>query len=311
MSCPSLDVSVVFLVFNRPETTAKVFDRIRAARPARLFIVADGPREKRAGDAEKCRQVRELIERGIDWPCVVVRDYSATNLGNGRRVASGITNAFKQVEAAIILEDDCLPDPTFFPFCAELLERYRDEARVGLIGGSHHQLESVPGDTSYYFCRYGNIWGWATWRRAWEKFDLEMNDWAQWRDAGNLERLFPDKAVQRFWRGTWNDVASGRGDTWDYQWTFCYMRHGMAGVLPRRALVENIGMGPDATHTAGMRDMCAPVSPMEFPLIHPDLIEPDREAEAKASRRFFSGSPLIKRLFAKLGRMRARLFAAS
>lgn len=306
MSPAGLDVSVIFLVFNRPAETARVFARIRAARPRRLFIVADGPRPGRAGEAEKCRQVRELVEQGIDWPCAIVRDYAEANLGSGRRVASGITAAFAQTDEAIILEDDCLPDPSFFPFCAELLARYRDDPRVGLIGGSHHQFESRPDGPSYYFCRYGNTWGWATWRRAWEKFDYEMKDWPAWRDAGGVERLFSEPAVRRFWRATW-DESAGRRDVWDYQWVFCYLRHGLLGTLPRVALVENIGFGADATHTAGLGEAGPPVESMRFPLQHPARIEPDLVAEAVASRRYFSGRPRVRRMVARWKRWRAKL----
>lgn len=307
MPARGLSVPIVFLVFNRPELTAQVFTRICDARPSRLFVVADGPRPGHAADKEKCRQVRELIERGIDWECEVVRDYSASNLGCGRRVASGLTNAFKQVEEAIILEDDCLPDPSFFRFCAELLERYRNEPKVGLVSGSHHRLEPSPCRESYYFCRYGNIWGWATWRRAWQKFDYAMSDWPQWREAGGVERLFPQSEVRAFWRKIWDETAAGKYDTWDYQWTYCYMRHGMLGALPRAALIENIGFGSGATHTREAEPCHPSVEPMRFPLQHPATIEPDSEAEATAARRFFSQPPLRRRIVAKLASLRARL----
>ena len=298
------DTPVIFLVFNRPASTARVFARIRAARPSRLFIVADGPRPDRLDDAEKCRQVRALIEEGIDWPCEVVRDYSEVNLGCGRRVASGITSAFKQTEEAIILEDDCLPDPSFFRFCTELLEKYRNEPRVGMISGSHHQLTSVREGESYYLCRYGNIWGWATWRRAWQKFDHSMSEWPQWRDSGCLERFFPDKKVQEFWRQTWNRAAADCHDTWDYQWTFCYISHGMLGILPKVMLIENIGFGPEATHTnaPGMKTGVSQSEPMSFPLLHPESIEPDLAAEERTSRRFFTTRSLGQRIMARLSR---------
>jgi len=303
MPARGLNTPIVYLVFNRPELTARVFARIRDARPAALFVVADGPRPDRPGEAEKCHQVRELIERGIDWPCEMVRDYSEVNLGCGGRVASGITNAFKTVNEAIILEDDCLPDPTFFSFCAELLERYRNEPRVGMISGSHHQLRPLAGRGSYYFCRYGNIWGWATWRRAWQKFDLGMSDWPAWRDAGGVEALFRQKAVRDFWTRIWNEAAAGKYKTWDYQWTYCYLRHGMLGILPNNALIENLGFGRNATHTKGHRDVGATVVPMSFPLRHPSTIEPDFEAEELASARFFSEKPLWLRLVRRFLRM--------
>lgn len=306
MLADGLKVPIVFLVFNRPELTARVFARIRAARPARLFIVADGPRPGNPHDARKCREVHELIDHQLDWPCAVVRDYAERNLGCGRRVASGINRVFEQVEAAIILEDDCLPEPAFFRYCAELLEKYRDEPRVGLISGSHHQLENTPGRDDYYFCRYGNIWGWATWRRAWQKFDHTMSDWRKWRDSGHLEQLFPDREVRAFWRKTWDEVTAGKHDTWDYQWTYAYMKHGMLGILPRVGLIENIGFGPGATHTLGEHGASAPTGSMTFPLRHPTVITPDHEAEARASRRFFTRRTLLERVAARLRRIRSR-----
>lgn len=294
---------VVFLVFNRPGTTARVLARIREAQPAQLFVVADGPRAGRPEDVASCSQVRALIEEGVDWPCEVVRDYAETNLGCGRRVASGITRVFEQVEEAIILEDDCLPDPSFFPYCAELLTRYRDESRVGLISGSHHQLAAEHAGSSYYFCRYGNIWGWATWRRAWAKFDHAMREWPSWRDSGEFERFFPDAKVRAFWRRTWNAAAADPHDTWDYQWTFCYLRHGLLGVLPRVTLIENIGFGPDATHTSGAGMHGPAVEPMIFPLRHPAIIAPDLAAEERASRRFFSSRSLAERIIGRWRRL--------
>ena len=293
------DSPVVFCVFNRPELAARVFARIRAARPSRLFIVADGPRPGREGEAEKCAEVRRLVEAGIDWPCEVVRDYSDVNLGCGRRVASGIANAFKHVDEAIILEDDCLPDPSFFRFCSELLERYRSEPKVALISGSHHQVTSTREGESYYFCRYGNIWGWATWRRAWQKFDHGMSEWPRWRDSGDFQRHFPDRNVRRFWRRTWNEAAANSHDIWDYHWTFCYIRHGMVGILPRVALIENIGFVSEATHTRTGNSGSPKPEPMIFPLRHPKAIEPDLEAEDRAARRFFTIRPLWQRIVAR------------
>lgn len=294
---------VVFIVFNRPVLTARVFARIRAARPERLFVVADGPRADRPDDIARCREVREMIEERLDWPCQVVRDYADTNLGCGRRVATGITAVFERVDSAIILEDDCLPDPSFFPYCEELLEKYRDDARIGLISGSHHQREPTYGTDDYYFCRYGNIWGWATWRRAWREFDHQMSDWPQWRRSGGLERMFPDREVRAFWRKTWNEVSVGKHDTWDYQWTFAYMQHGMLGILPRVGLIENIGFGPGATHTLGETEGSAAVGSMTFPLRHPREVKPDLDAEARASDRFFKRRPLLKRVLVRLRRL--------
>jgi hypothetical protein len=293
--------AVTLLIFNRPDPTRRVFERIRAARPKRLFVVADGPRATHPDDGPRCSAARAITE-AVDWPCLVQRDYARTNQGCGRRVASGLDWVFAQVPESIVLEDDCLPDPTFFTYCDELLERYRDEPSVGLVSGSHHQTAHLAGETSYYFCRYGNIWGWATWRRAWEKFDHSMSAWPSWRDAGGLERMFPEPAVRAYWRSVWNDAAAGRHDTWDYQWTFAYMRHGLLGVLPRVAMIENIGFGADASHTAGAANMADRARPMRFPLVHPTAIAPDLAAERRASARFFSRHPVWRRVLGKLAR---------
>lgn len=297
-----MTAAVVFLVFNRPTLTERVFERIRAARPPLLFVVADGPRPDRPDDAGKCAEVRRLIEEGVDWPCELVRDYSDVNLGCGRRVASGITNAFRRVDEAIILEDDCLPDPTFFPFCTELLEKYRNESEVGLISGSHHQAEYSYGADDYYFCRYGNIWGWATWGRSWQYFDYTMSDWPEWRESERLARLFPVRKVRDYWTEIWDRAASGEYDTWDFQWTFCYMNRGMLGILPRIALIENIGFGSDATHTLEAVPG-AKVGSMGFPLRHPARMDADFEAEAQASRRYFSRPSVVERYRRKMIRI--------
>jgi hypothetical protein len=298
---------VVFFVFNRPEPTARVLARIREVRPSKLFVVADGPRPDRPDDAALCRQVRAIIDQGVDWPCEVVRDYADCNMGSGPRIATGLTQVFTRVEEAIILEDDCLPEPTFFRYCAELLEKYRNEPRVAMISGSHHQVKNTPAADDYYFCRYGNTWGWATWRRAWQFFDYDMRDWPAWRESGELDRLFPDPAVRAYWRRIWDETAAGKHDAWDYQWTFAYMRRGMLGILPRVALIWNIGFGRDATHTAGEGGGYPQTSPASFPLRHPPSLEPDLVAEAAASRRFFTPRSLWQRVRAKVGRWRAQL----
>lgn len=301
-SASSIDVAVVLLIFNRPEPTRQVFERIRAARPSRLFVVADGPRAGRLGEHERCAEARAITER-VDWTCRVERNYASINIGCGRRVASGLDWAFSLTEEAIVLEDDCLPEATFFPYCAELLDRYRDDIRIGMVSGSNHRRKPVRGGTSYYFCRYGNIWGWATWRRAWNKFDLEMRDWPRWRDDGGVERLFPQRQVAAFWRRVWDETAAGRHDTWDFAWTFCYLRHGMLGILPRVSLVENIGFGPDASHTAGRQDLAGKSGAVMFPLKHPTVVAPDLEAEAEASQRYFSEPPRWRKLLSGVRRI--------
>ena len=295
---------VIFLVFNRPEPTARVLARLREARPERLFVVADGPRPDRPGEAEKCRRVRDMIERGVDWPCEVIRDYSEVNLGCARRVSSGITNAFRVVEEAIILEDDCLPDPTFFPYCTELLERYRDEPRVGVIGGSNHQYRDFACPTSYYFSVYNHVWGWATWRRAWNCFDYSMPACPGWESDG-LERWLSGRSSAGYWRRIFSETRRGLHDSWAYRWTYACWRAGMLSVLPRRPLIMNLGFGADATHTrnrfgAGLQP---PVDPMRFPMVHPERIEADAGADEHTESVVFTRPSLWSRLVGRLARL--------
>lgn len=301
---------VIFLVFNRPEQTARVFARIREARPAQLFVVADGPRADRPGEAERCLEVRRIVEQGIDWPCEVVRDYSATNLGCARRVSSGITNAFKQVEEAIILEDDCLPDPTFFRFCAELLERYRDDARLALVSGTNHQPVDAKFRHSYFYSRYNHIWGWATWRRAWQLFDFQMTDWPKWRDVGGLERVFADPAVVRYWRHAFDACHKRKGESWCYRWTFACFRENLVSILPCRSLVENIGFGGDATHTLECpAHLCGQIAgAADFPLAHPPEVEVDEFADRRCEHVMFHRPAMPGRMVRRLVRLARRAF---
>src|SRR5512139_3287315 len=176
MSDWQLKTPVAFIIFNRPDTAERVFAEIAKARPPKLLVVADGPRANRSGEAEKCAATRAIIDR-VDWDCEVLTNFSDTNLGCKNRVSSGIDWVFEQVPEAIILEDDCLPHPTFFRFCEELLERYRDDERIGMISGDNFQLGQKRTDASYYFSRYNHIWGWASWRRAWRHYDREASAW--------------------------------------------------------------------------------------------------------------------------------------
>ncbi len=171
---------IIFFIFNRPAETFRVFERIREARPEKLLIVADGPRSSRAGEAALCRQTREILDR-VDWPCEVLTNFADTNMGCGRRIAGGLDWAFEEVEEGIIVEDDCLPDPSFFRYCAKLLDRYRADERVMMISGDNFQNGVSRTSDSWYFSQLRHCWDWATWRRAWRHFDFAMSDWPQRR----------------------------------------------------------------------------------------------------------------------------------
>ncbi|NTW58820.1 MAG: N-acetyl-alpha-D-glucosaminyl L-malate synthase BshA [Nitrospirae bacterium] len=297
-----LQTPVAFLVFNRPDTTQQVFAEIRRARPPKLLVIADGPRPDRPDDAEKCRAVRALIEQ-VDWPCEVLKNYSDVNLGCKRRVSSGLDWVFDTVEEAIILEDDCLPDPTFFRFCQTLLEKYRDDERVMMISGDNFQFGRNRTGYSYYFSRYTHIWGWASWRRAWKHYDVSMDLWPVIRDERWLEAILDGPATVRYWRSIFERVHNGAINTWDYQWTFAtWIQNGLV-VLPEVNLVTNIGFGQQATHTASAsRFSNMATSAMHFPLSYPAFVLRDANADDYTWRTMFRVQPLvlIKQLYNKI-----------
>ena len=263
---------VVFLIFNRPDTTARVFAEIRRAKPPKLLVVADGPRTDQRGEEELVAATRAIVDQ-VDWPCEVIKNYSDTNLGCKKRVSSGIDWVFSTVEDAIILEDDCLPDPSFFPFCEELLEKYRNDERIGQIGGVNFQFGDNATEYSYYFSRYSHIWGWASWRRAWQGYDVEIKNWKEVRKTKQLQGIFEGKEVIDYWTDIFNRVYYNKIDTWDYQWSFHLMINRMLTILPHVNLVSNIGFNRDATHTTGeSRFNNMGRGHIRFPLMHPSNV---------------------------------------
>ncbi|MDB9395286.1 hemolytic protein HlpA [Microcystis aeruginosa] len=275
-----LTTPVAFLIFNRPDTTARVFEAIRQAKPPKLLVVADGPRADRPDDLEKCKAARAIIE-GVDWDCEVLKNYSDVNLGCGRRPATGITWVFEQVEEAIILEDDILPNLAFFQFCDILLEKYRDDKRVMMISGENWLGEWKSNIQSYHFSCYGDMWGWASWRRAWQYFDYDMKLWVESevreriRDvlAGDEQFRIREKI---FWE------AYHEKDTinaWSYQWSFARLLYSGLSIIPSVNLILNIGFGKDATHTfdASVIDNSRCQYEMNFPLKEPYGLAVDRE----------------------------------
>jgi hypothetical protein len=296
--------AVALLIFNRPDTTARVFEAIAKVKPSKLLVVADGPRVDRFGEADKCAQTRAIISN-VDWDCEVITNYSTENLGCKKRVASGIDWIFEQVEEAIILEDDCLPERSFFRFCDEMLERYRLNERVGMVSGGNLQFGQSRGNASYYFSRYTHIWGWATWRRAWKHYDRDMALWPSFRDEGWLDRVFASQGEREYWKNSFQWVYDGKLDTWDCSWTFAAITHGMLQVVPNVNLISNIGFGPEATHThvVGIHANM-PTQPMVFPIKNPKFVLADEEAD-----RYISNNQIAPSFVMRQIRRLRRIFA--
>jgi hypothetical protein len=231
---------VAFLVFNRPDTTEQVFAAIRQAQPETLLLVADGPRAGRPDEVGLCAKVRSIIEQ-IDWPCRVLKKYSDVNMGCKGRVSSGLDWVFSEVEEAIILEDDCLPHPDFFPFCQEMLDRYRNNERIMMIGGTNYLVDRLQIPESYLFSRYFPVWGWASWRRAWENYDITMQQWSRFRKEGQLRGYYAERYMRRFLTSTFDNASSGRINTWDSQWFFACLSNNGLSIIPSRNMISNIG----------------------------------------------------------------------
>lgn len=291
------ETPVALVIFNRPDLTRRVFAEIARARPPKLFVIADGPRSDHDRDVEECAEARAATEQ-VTWDCEVIRYYADHNLGCGLRPATGLDRVFQQVEEAIILEDDCVPRPSFFRFCDELLARYRDDDRVMMVGGRYSQYRMEEWAKhfihSYTFAFNHTNWGWATWRRAWEHFDLRMERWPRVRDTAQLFDMF-EPEVARFWTRIFEHAHSA-GESphfWDYQWTFaCFARRGLA-VLPSRHLVSNVGFGDGATHTRRIdpgREWGAVLDgDLSFPLLHPPEVARHVELDRMASARILAG----------------------
>lgn len=267
---------VIFIIFNRTDTTRQVFEKIRAAKPKKLLVIADGPRADRPREAEECAATRAIIDE-VDWDCEVYRNFSETNMTIRLRVSSGLCWAFQLVDRAIILEHDCLPSSSFFDYCADLLDRYENDERIMMISGQNHLFGHAEVTESYYFSRYPHVmWGWATWSRAWVNYDLNMTHWRDIRDKKLFDQYFPKMRERYYWESVFEyTVFNGRLDTWDYQWFYSMWANSGLCITPAKNLVRNIGLDAAATHTNTKYDQIYATLRAEelpFPLVHPPTV---------------------------------------
>ncbi len=280
-----LRTPVLLVIFNRPETTRLVFEAIRKAKPPRLYVAADGPRKNVKSDVKNCAEVRSIIAH-VDWECKVETLFRDENLNCGVGPSSAFTWFFEHEEEGIILEDDCVPSQSFFWFCEELLERYRHDTRVMHIGGNNFldDWQKDP-DYSYYFSRSGYVWGWATWRRAWQKFDFKIKDYQRLKQDGFFNYFFLNRLEKMYRQRKFNKTVSTNGNVnwWDYQWDFARFSNSGLAIVPNVNLVKNIGFGESATHTmnANSKRGFVDASDIEFPLHHPPFMIRDVVSDKK------------------------------
>jgi hypothetical protein len=290
-----MTVPILFLVFNRPDLVEQSFARIRDARPAQLFIAADGPRPDREGEAELCSQCREIVDC-IDWDCEVKTLFRDSNLGCRIAVSEAITWFFEHVEEGIVLEDDCVAEPSFFRFCSELLELYRYDNRIMCITGNNFQNGIIRGAASYYFSIYNHCWGWATWRRAWQLYDCEMKRWTELKSSDFLSG-FLQQRVAEYWTREFDSILSGCSHVWDYQWELtCWSNSGLTAT-PNVNLVSNIGFDDRATHTKDANSAANRLQSyrMNFPLRHPADVSRYVIADRFVEQNHFGIGPALQR----------------
>jgi hypothetical protein len=245
-----MSAPVIYIFFNRPEVTRRTFGALCQLRPARLHLIADGPRADRPGEAARCRETRRLVEQMIDWECQVTRDYAETNLGCGRRLATGLTAAFAMLGEAIVLEDDILPHPDFFPFCDAMLAAHRDDPHIHSISGFQPLGRYAPARGPVVPSLFSGIWGWASWQRAWQDYRFNLSE--ALAAPGMREEI-------RAYLGNdfncnahlhdFDELGLGRVDTWDFQWSFALLAHRRVTLVSTVNLIQNLGFGVEATHT--------------------------------------------------------------
>ena len=306
MPTNALQTPVALFVFRRPETTRQVFESISKVRPTRLLLIADGPRSDREGEAEDCRQVREIVTM-VDWPCELSTNFAESNLGCQERMISGINWVFSLVEEAIILEDDCLPDLSFFQFCQELLERYRGDSRVAAISGTNLLGKYLNTKDSYFFSQLGGNWGWATWKSEWQKFDRHIEDWPKLRKEKMLSEIFDQPKTVEYWTRIFDMVHAKHGPSaWDYQWVYAHLKNNGLTVVPAVNLVRNIGFGQGATHTHKVDvRLSPPTTAMKFPLNHPSVFAPLRSLDRRFQK--LLSTSVVQRISNKINRICKRL----
>jgi hypothetical protein len=303
MSCST---PVVLIIFRRPDVTVRVFEQIRLAQPRELFVIADGPRSEE--EDIRCREARAITEK-VDWDCDAFRDYSDINLGCRRRVSSGLDWIFSQVDKAIILEDDCLPNQSFFAFCEILLNHYQNDNRIWMISGNNFQSGKVRGDGSYYFSRYPHCWGWATWKRAWVNYQDDLSSWYRFRDFGLLNTVFESPEEIRYWIRIFEKmIITGEPDSWAYRWAYTCWSNNALTVIPNVNLVSNLGFSNEASNTKNLADerANAPVGDI-LSLKHPSFLVRDAAADHLTSKKLFRSSSAIPLLNRVKGKMKSEI----
>jgi hypothetical protein len=301
--CQGYGVPILVIFWNRPTPLARLLDILASVQPRQLYLACDGPRSNDGSNQQLVQRCRDLVEQRITWPVQVQRRYADINQGCRAGVAGAISWFFEHEAEGIVLEDDVHPEPSFFPFMQELLERYRHDSRVGSISSHHFHRQPSAADSTYRFSVYNHCWGWGSWRRAWSQYDASLTTWPAFRDEGLLEGL-GNRRFQRYWTRILNATARGEIDTWDFAWTYSHWKAGMLSCVPDRCLVRNAGFGPNATHTNAEACPLPEPQAIDVPLRHPEFLRPSPFHDRLTQRYQYCQPTLLQRLLRKWRRWR-------
>lgn len=282
-------IPVLLIIFNRPEKVSVLLKILREIKPEKIYVAADGPRENNPSDINKIKECKKLVD-SIDWDCKINKNYSEKNLGLSERMESAIDWLFKNEEVGIIFEDDCVPHPDFFEFVNILLNYYKNNEEIMIISGSNFQDGKKRGDASYYFSRYGYIWGWATWKRAWLNYDKNLEHLPSFIENDSINELFGDPREQKQWienfTNKYKDPYTKKERlTWATTWLFSMFNKKGIAIIPNVNLVQNIGFGDDSTHTRGRGKKHSIKSSGIQEIKHPQNIIIDKQADTYLFKR--------------------------
>ncbi len=274
-----LNKAVLFLVFNRPDVTTRVFAAIREAKPPRLYAAANGPREHHKDDHFKCVEVRNLITENIDWPCELYTLFRDEHLSACDAGSSAINWFFERENDGIILEDDILPHPDFFRFCEELLDKYADNEQVMHISGSNFNPARWYANADYYFSKYAISHGWATWKHSWQSY---VNDLAAFDYFPSDIKIIPNEKERNRFVKLFLQVRENADEfnSWDFQWLCSILHSGGLAVQTNINLISNLCLDAkvkrvmDRWKTVNIHTLKLPET-----LVHPKEVKPDLEAD--------------------------------
>lgn len=276
---------VVLIIYNRPDLVQKVMSSLRVVKPGKVYVIADGPKNK--SEKKLVKQTRDIIKE-INWNCNIKKNYSNKNLGLRKRIVSGLNWVFKNEKQVIILEDDCIADPSFFSYCEKLLNKYKNNKKIMSISGNNFQFGKNQIEESYYFSRYFHSWGWATWKRAWKKYDDDMVDWPKLKKTNWLKKILDSKVAASYWKLIFNKTKNNEFDSWAYRWTYSHFLHNGLSIIPKINLVSNIGHGNKATHTKRKsKTIKHPTQSISFPLKHPVKIIRHKKADTTTEKNVY------------------------